>query len=45
MTDGAKLPDDVDVQSMGIEAALNYQKQNNIDLETFITSIANKMKF
>ena len=36
---------DIDLQNCSIEQALNYQKANNIDLETFITSIVNKIKF
>ena len=31
--------------NFSIEDALNYQRANNINLETFITNIANKIKF
>lgn len=32
-------------QNFTIEEALNYQRTNNVNLETFITNIANKIKF
>lgn len=37
--------DGQDFNTFTIEQALTYQKTNNIDLETFITNIVNKIKF
>ena len=31
--------------NMGLEEALLYQKQTGMNLETFITNVANKIKF
>lgn len=34
-----------DVSDFSIEQALEYQKANNLSLESFITGFANKIKF
>jgi hypothetical protein len=34
-----------DFSNFSIEDALNYQKANNMNLEEFITIVANKIKF
>jgi len=34
-----------DFSNFSIEDALNYQRANNMNLEEFITNVANKIKF